>query len=326
MIYLKKFNEAFNRIPTVDEVLDFCSKSNHGTRFSSDSVQINEDGSVDMLVDAVDLINAPKLTFQFGRFHGHFVVMNSEFKSLDGFPHTVDGEFQLVNCQTTSLVGGPQFVGGSFDIQRLPFLTSLEGAPKTIGDGLWIYRCPITSLKGCPEVINREVYINDTKIKNMIGGPKVVNGEVYLTSQSLESLEGAPQYISGNFRIHEGPIPQLWDPTPLRDVQIGGQLIIETSYTPLYHICRFFESNCNYDWYDNMRESLDYNWIRGDRACHKINLFRFKEALSELGIDSQETERDGGLDGRLGKYFRSLGTYWYVDDKGDQVNFDGEKI
>ena len=91
-------------------------------------------------------------------------------------------------------------VDGSFNCCGCESLTSLEGSPKTVGEGFYCKNCKsLTSLKGAPEKVNENFncsYCNS--LKSLEGSPNEVGGDFFCRDcNSLTSLEGAPKKIGG---------------------------------------------------------------------------------------------------------------------------------
>ena len=78
-------------------------------------------------------------------------------------------------------------------------LTSLKGAPKTVGG---VFRCSdnkLTSLEGAPEKVGEGFYSSENKLISLKGAPKEVGGTFWCLGNPLNSLEGAPEVIKGEF-------------------------------------------------------------------------------------------------------------------------------
>ena len=73
----------------------------------------------------------------------------------------VTGSFYCQHNNLTSLEGAPHTVGGHFDCQGNN-LTSLEGAPHTVGGYFSCEENPLKSLKGIPKYIGANFYIDKT--------------------------------------------------------------------------------------------------------------------------------------------------------------------
>ena len=93
-------------------------------------------------------------------------------------------------------------VDGDFICMKCTSLTSLEGAPQTVG---WDFRCSkctsLTSLKGAPQEVGGNFYCSEcTSLKSLEGVPQEVGGNFYCNyCSSLTTLEGAPQEVGGDF-------------------------------------------------------------------------------------------------------------------------------
>jgi hypothetical protein len=80
----------------------------------------------------------------------------------------VDGDFHCYSNQLTSLNGAPQTVGGSFFCFSNN-LTSLEGAPQIVGVDFDTSSNQLTSLKGAPQTVGGDFYCTINPIKNLSG-------------------------------------------------------------------------------------------------------------------------------------------------------------
>lgn len=183
----------------------------------------------------------------------------------------------------------------------------------------------INSLHGCPHTVGGNFRCSRSGIRNLVGGPREVGETYYLSfNNSLTSLEGGPQKV-GSLKISK--CHELNDPRHLKEIQIDGSWYLsETAATGLIKI-----------FGDNFRDSLDYNYIRdyhGKIGYMGINLFRFKEALSEFDIEVIfDPQRDwmfvlesNGAEIPVSKGSNNkFSKYVFLDDEGVRVNFDGEK-
>ena len=64
----------------------------------------------------------------------------------------VSGSFLCYRNELTTLVGAPQSVGGDFDCEDNE-LTTLEGAPQTVGVDFRCYDNELTTLEGAPQTV-----------------------------------------------------------------------------------------------------------------------------------------------------------------------------
>ena len=87
----------------------------------------------------------------------------------------VNGDFYCENNQLTTLVGAPQSVGGYFYCYANQ-LTTLEGAPKTVGGGFNCGDNELTTLEGAPQKVREGFYCSDNVLTTLVGAPQSVGG------------------------------------------------------------------------------------------------------------------------------------------------------
>ena len=97
-----------------------------------------------------------------------------DFKGV-AFGH-VKGYFNCYYNQLTSLDGAPKTVGGYFACDKNQ-LTSLEGAPKTVNGYFDCAYNQLTSLEGAPQIVGRSFYCDNNQLTSLDGAPKTVNGD-----------------------------------------------------------------------------------------------------------------------------------------------------
>ena len=69
-------------------------------------------------------------------------------------------------------------VDGDFDCSNNK-LTSLTGAPKTVGGDFQCYYNKLTTLEGAPTSVGGNFYCNHNKLTSLIGAPKTVDGHFF---------------------------------------------------------------------------------------------------------------------------------------------------
>ena len=115
----------------------------------------------------------------------------------------VRGTFGCDSCYSlTSLEGAPKEVGEHFYCDNCYSLKSLEGAPEKVGGSFSCYGCnSLTSLEGAPKEAGEAFHCSGCKsLKTLKGAPQMINGGFSChTCNSLTSLEGAPEKVGGNF-------------------------------------------------------------------------------------------------------------------------------
>ena len=75
----------------------------------------------------------------------------------------VSGDFYCYENQLTSLVGAPQSVGGNFDC-RSNQLTTLVGAPQSVDGSFWCHANQLTTLEGAPKTVGRDFWCGDNPV------------------------------------------------------------------------------------------------------------------------------------------------------------------
>lgn len=330
MKYLKKFNEALSstEIEKIeDEFFYYFPLDFKG------SMAINpEDGTIDIaerkaVIMSRNKFPMAKLPFKFGNVPYQFIILNCPFTTLEGSPHTTQF-FKVENTNVTDLVGSPKSVE-IYLLENNRKLVSLKGLAYQI-DQLEIKDCPITSLEGCPSTIKYDFTVSNTKITNLVGGPEeILSGDCFIIGDSITSLEGIPN-VNGVLDID---CPDVWDPSPLRNLEIRGELVLEcpiSSLVAFFYTMDGFGDLTDYTFlpmrsWEKFKESLDYNYVRNRDGEWVIIHFKFMEALSELNWDpndfSEETQKMTGLGEKYG-----LGEYRFVDEEGDYVDLLGRKL
>jgi hypothetical protein len=130
---------------------------------------------------------------------GDFDCFDLRLKSFRGisFGH-VSGYFGCSGNQLTSLEGAPQTVGGGFHCSNNR-LTSLKGAPLTVNGDFLCYNNQLTSLAGAPQTVGGFFKCYDNQLTSLKGAPQTVGDAFSCYDNQLTSLEGAPQTVGGKF-------------------------------------------------------------------------------------------------------------------------------
>ena len=110
----------------------------------------------------------------------------------------VKGSFYCAYNQLTTLKGAPQTVGGYFYCSDNQ-LTSLEGSPKEVGRDFNCFSNQLTSLEGAPQRVGGDFNCDNNQLTSLEGAPKEVGRNFYCGSNQLTSLEGSPQIVGGGF-------------------------------------------------------------------------------------------------------------------------------
>ena len=110
---------------------------------------------------------------------GNFNCSHEGLKDLQGILFgAVSGNFSCNGNNLTSLTGAPETVGGDFSCHSNK-LTSLAGAPETVGGNFDCDSNKLTSLAGAPETVGNHFYCNSNKLTSLAGAPETVGGKFY---------------------------------------------------------------------------------------------------------------------------------------------------
>jgi len=117
----------------------------------------------------------------------------------------VSGDFVCYNNRLTTLGGAPQTVGAGFYCDDNE-LTSLEGAPQTVGGSFNCYDNRLTTLEGAPQTVGWSFNCRNNELTSLVGAPQSVDGDFNCRHNHLTSLEGAPQTVGRNFNCADNSV------------------------------------------------------------------------------------------------------------------------
>jgi hypothetical protein len=118
------------------------------------------------------------------------------------------GDFDCYNNKLTSLKGAPASVGGHF---RCSFnnLTSLEGAPSSVDGYFDCSNNKLTSLEGAPASVGGNFECSTNKLTSLEDAPSSVDGYFSCSFNNLASFEGIEKILKkmdGNFYAEGNPL------------------------------------------------------------------------------------------------------------------------
>ena len=88
-------------------------------------------------------------------------------------------------------------------------LTSIEGAPQSVGDFFYCFDNNLTSLVGAPQSVCGSFDCGSNKLTSLEGAPQGVGGGFDCSSNKLTSLVGAPGSVEGYFRCYDNKLTSL---------------------------------------------------------------------------------------------------------------------
>ena len=131
--------------------------------------------------------------------HGDLDLSNMDLTMLPDMSNViVQGNFSCRANQLTSLQGAPQSVGGKFDCRENQ-LTSLQGVPQSVGGNFYCSFNQLTSLQGAPQSVGGDFDCRENQLTSLQGAPQSVDGKFDCSHNYLSDLMGGPQYVGGSF-------------------------------------------------------------------------------------------------------------------------------
>jgi hypothetical protein len=120
----------------------------------------------------------------------------------------VSGDFYCNGNRLTSLVGAPHSVGGYFWCDNNQ-LTSLIGAPQSVGGAFYCNNNQLTSLEGAPQSVGGYFSCTTNQLTSLVGAPQSIGGHFGCSNNQLTSLVGAPQSVGGDFSCSDNQLTSL---------------------------------------------------------------------------------------------------------------------
>ena len=116
--------------------------------------------------------------------------------------------FNCSESRLSSLEGAPQSVGGDFSCSYNT-LASLEGAPQSVGGDFYCGNNSLTSLEGAPQSVGGNFFCSNSSLTSLEGAPQSVGGDFTCNYNQLASLKGAPQTVAKDFKCCGNPLTSL---------------------------------------------------------------------------------------------------------------------
>jgi hypothetical protein len=125
-----------------------------------------------------------------------------QFKEMDKLPlvfNKVTGNFDCWKCKLTSLEGAPVSVGGHVDL-RGNFLRNLIGGPVTVGMNFYCNKNKLESLEGAPSIIGKSFFFQDNPIKSTYSGDTDIEAN-FISSVGVGTYSNAfPKMFRNNLK------------------------------------------------------------------------------------------------------------------------------
>jgi len=229
---------------------------------------------------------------------GNFNCSRRGFNSLQGvsFGH-VSGNFLCNSNLLTTLAGAPLSVGGGFYCWSNQ-LTSLVGAPQTVGEGFLCNRNQLTSLEGAPQTVGGSFYCSNNRLTTLVGAPQTVGVDFLCGNNRLTSLVGAPQTVGERFYCDAFELKQgNWNPA-------GWEKILTTGGFEAQKLMRtlpYLDPAYWLELHRSNRRKFNDIWLecRQDPQVRKTKLFQEVEAALSgralQNLDDLQDLKDFGL-------------------------------
>jgi hypothetical protein len=171
-------------------------------------------------------------------------------------------------------------------------LTTLVGAPQTVGGSFFCYGNRLTSLVGAPQTMDGNFWCQSNQLTTLVGAPQTVGISFWCHQNQLTSLVGAPQTVGGNLRCDSFTLQKgEWNPQGWTKILATGdskarRLIVTLPYLDPSYWLELHRSN---------RRKFNEIWLgyRQDPEVRKIALFQEVEAaLSGRALDNLNDLQD----------------------------------
>jgi len=142
--------------------------------------------------------------------------------------NNVIGNFRCNSNKLTSLDGAPVTVGGYFYCSHNQ-LTSLVGGPVTVGGDFDCDNNHLTTLVGSPISVGGDFNCDFNILTTLVDSPITISGHFNCNNNCLTSLMGAPTMVGGSFQcIRNKLINLIGAPSTVGVFSSGGNYLTST--------------------------------------------------------------------------------------------------
>lgn len=203
---------------------------------------------------------------------GDVVMEGFSFGSLPLQFGKVTGNFSCgYTKKLTSLQGAPHTVGGSFYCILSDNLASLIGGPLTVGNDYVCSNNALITLEGSPNEINGSFKCGGNKLTSLMGCPSIILGNFHCASNRINTLLYVPEIIGGGFTMQFNELESTYSGNT--DMEVGG----------VFHCNRNKLPQMIMDNSENLRIVVKYQRhfsIWNDDLT--LNVAKFQELLDEI--------------------------------------------
>jgi len=146
-----------------------------------------------------------------GIFFAHLFLIYSIMRYIKVFEEfeDIDSLCQKYGIENYTVVDGLVNVDGDVDL-RNKSLTKIPIKFGHVSGGFYCNSNKLTSLEGAPQSVGSDFDCHSNKLTSLEGAPQIVGGGFYCHSNKLVSLEGAPNSVSGIFFLSGNPVQKIW--------------------------------------------------------------------------------------------------------------------
>jgi hypothetical protein len=105
-------------------------------------------------------------------------------------------------------------------------LTTLIGAPESVGGDFYCVNNKLTTLEGGPKSVGVTFNCNSNQLTTLSGAP-AVGGDFHCNYNKLVDLKGFPEYYDGDFSYYNNPVSEILDLFVSKVVTFGLGSIID---------------------------------------------------------------------------------------------------
>ena len=139
---------------------------------------------------------------------GYVILRVSKHKRLLVSFDKIDDFFYCSYNQLTTLQGAPKSVGGDFFCWNNQ-LTTLEHSPQSVHGSFDCSYNQLTTLEGAPQSVGGNFYCYNNQLTTLEHSPQRVVGSFSCSDNQLTKLEGAPKSVGNRFDCYDNKLTTL---------------------------------------------------------------------------------------------------------------------
>jgi len=136
---------------------------------------------------------------------GYWWTVTMKRKDIEGLDY--EGDLCPIGKGLTSLRGAPRSVGRDFCCNNNK-LTSLEHCPENVGGSFWCQDNEITGLEHCPKKVGASFWCHRNKLISLEFCPENILGDFWCNDNHLASLAHGPHKVSCRFECEDNNLAE----------------------------------------------------------------------------------------------------------------------